>query len=173
MPLWDNFADQIQTLPTAAAIDPANDRLVYAGATRSGAQAAVLRDVPHSLIWMLQASGVNVAPTVNTTLGSGRRDGLQTPYALTVMRLHLTAGIGYGAFKPYFDLYNETAGVSLLDNTSGLGLVLSFATGTDTIFTDDPVDVGAVSADQAIGFYCTQSTSTNIGSTWGHLQYIV
>lgn len=172
MPLWDSFADQIQTLPVAAAIDPVADELVFAGATRSGAQAALLNAVPNSLVWMLQVSGVGVNPQGNTIVGSGRRDGFRSPYALTAMRLHLTITTAYGAgTQPFFDLYNETANISLLDNTTAIGNVLSLPTNSATIATDDPIDVSAVASNSIVGIYCASPASNNLGATWGHLQY--
>ena len=167
MALWDSFADQISTLPVAASIDAANDRLVYAGATRSGAQAAALNNVPQSLVWLLNASAVNANPTVSTT----RKDGFCAPYAMTLMRLHLTLTTQYSSgAAPGFDLYNETDAVSVLDNTTTVGSVI-VPGANDTIVTDDPVNVPALAVAKNLGWYCNAASATNIGSTWGHLMY--
>lgn len=170
MPLWDSFADQLHLLPVAGAIDPVNDRLVYAGATRAGAQAAALTNVPVSLVWSVSASGPNTNPTASTT----RKDGFQSPYAMTLLRLHLTSTSAYGAgTRPWFDLYNETDSLSPLDNTSAVGQAISFNTTAATIFTDDPIDVPSLPVNKFVGFYCQTASTTNLGSTWGHLQYVI
>jgi hypothetical protein len=170
MALWDSFADQMLTLPVAASIDAANDRLVYAGATRQGAQASALNNVPHTLVWLLNASAANTNPTASTT---ARKDGFRSPYAMTLVRLHLTLTTAYSSgAAPGFDLYNETDAVSVLDNTANVNSVIVPGVGA-TIVTDDPIDVPALAVNKAVGWYCHAASATNIGSTWGHLMYVL
>ena len=170
MALWDNFADQIQTLPVAAAIDPVNDRLAYAGATRSGVQSAALDDVPHTLVWMLPASSATSSPTADTT---NRKDGFRSPYAMTLVRLHLTVTTAYSTgTAPAFDLYNETDALSPIDNTTGVGTAI-VPGASDTIFTDDPINVPSLPVSKSVGLYCTQGATTAIGATWAHVMYVV
>ena len=174
MPAWDNCLDQIATLPVAPAIDAAADRLLYVGSTRSAGQAAALRDIPHALVWSLQASAVNVSPTASLTT---RKDGFGAPYTLHAMRLVLTVTTQYGTgSQPWFDVADESQSPirSLLSNAglaSGSGA--SLPTTTATLFVDDPVDKGGVTVSTPIGLYCSTASSTNLGSTWGHLIYVL
>lgn len=173
MPAWDNCLDQIESLPLVTSIDPAADLLLHIGGTRSAGQAAALRDVPHALVWSLQGSAPNSNPTTSTTV---RKDGFAAPYDLTAMRLVLSVTTAYGSSKPWFDLADETAApfTSLLTGLSpASGRGVSLATGTDTVFVDDPVDNGIVSASRPIGLFCSAASSTNLGSTWGQVIYVL
>ncbi len=173
MPLWDSYADQILTLPVAAAVDAVSDRVAFAGATQSAVQSATLLNTPRTRPWMLSISGVGTSPVASTTIGTGRRDGFRSPLAMTLMRLRLTITTAFSSgTAPSFDLFDETAGVSVLDNTTVLGQVLTPSAGT-TLTTDDPVDVAALPQDRNLGAYCTRAATSSIGATWMHLEYAV
>lgn len=171
MPLWDNFADQISILPTASAISATADKAVYAKAGTGCAQAAILNAIPHSLVVPLEGSGVNSSPVQDTTTA---KDRYRTPFAITVLRFHATTSNAYASGTgPAFDLYNESDAVSVLDNTSLPGTPLTMPSTTSVIATDEAPDDPVVAQSQILGFYFTRTATSSIGSTWGHVQYVL
>lgn len=166
MPLWDNFGDQIGKLATAAAIDPVSDHLLFSPSDQTFGERSTLVNVPWMVDFMLQASGVNTAPTASTTA----KDTFQTPTAIKAIELYAQCSVVVSGTAPSFDFYNADTSQSLVDGTSTASAVLTIAAST-TAISDSAPDVVDHSSPDEIGFYCVTAPSAGIGATWGHLLY--
>lgn len=165
MPLWDNFADQIQKLPTAPAVDASSDRLIYQAADRSFGETAVLTDVPFMLDAMLIVSGTGISPTAT----GFAKDTWTAPFAVEALELVVTISIANASgTPPSFDFYNITDSLSLVDNTATADAVLTIANTTNNI-TDAAPDMPTISSPDTVGVYCRQAATNPVSGSWGHL----
>ena len=167
MPMWDNFADQIVRLQTAAAVAPTTDRLIFQRSGFTFGYSSVLTNVPYMLVWLFTGSGVNNAPTASTT----SKDVLPTPFALTAIELLVTSSVTQASgTAASFDFHNESDNASLVDGTTTASAVMTIAN-TTTSISDTAPDAPSVSSAKNIGFFCVTAPAGSIGSTWGHLLF--